>query len=148
VLAADPFASPPVDRLHPVARLIAVLMMLGVVSPAEAQRLAPDQFVSWAPAAGSAAAFPAPSTADTTRVRSGDHRVEGAVIGGVLLGALGAVLGHEICQGGAEPAGGGGGSSCTGATIGGGLIGAVIGGSIGYFLGKSTPKYRPAADSQ
>ncbi len=134
--------------MGPIPRMVAVVIMLGAAVPAQAQRLAPSQFASWQLAAGSSAVFPGPFTADTARVRSGDHRVEGALIGGVLLGALGAWLGHEVCQGGAEPAAGGGGSSCTGATIGSGLIGALIGGAIGYFIGKSTPKYRPAPASQ
>jgi len=128
--------------MAPTPRVLALVLLLGATGPVEAQRAATTRFTTWEPATGSGAAFTGPSRADTARVRSGDHRVEGTAIGGVLLGAVGALVGHEICQNGAEPAGGGGGSSCTGATIGSGLIGALIGGGIGYFLGKSTPKYR------
>jgi hypothetical protein len=131
-----------------IARLVTASIALSAVTPARAQRVAAVQFVGWEPAVGPGAVLAGSAAADTARVRSGDHRVEGAVIGGVLLGALGALLGNEICQGGAQPAAGGGDSSCNGATIGSGLIGAIIGGTIGYFIGKSTPKYRGAPSPQ
>ena len=131
-----------------IARLVTASIALGAAAPVHAQRAVPVHFASWEPATGTSVVFPGPFTADTARVRSGDHRIEGTVIGGVLLGAVGAWLGHEICQGGAQPAAGGGDSSCSGATIGSGLIGAIIGGTIGYFIGKSTPKYRGAPSPQ
>lgn len=75
-------------------------------------------------------------------IKSGDYRLEGVVIGGVLLGGASALLGSLAC--GADPAANGSPRSCAGIALVGGAVGVAVGGVLGYFVGKSLPKYRPA----
>ena len=74
------------------------------------------------------------------RERAGDYRLEGTAVGALLFGALGTWVGSEACRNQPTPIGSGGSSSCTGVTV--GLVGAVLGGGVGYVLGHITPKYR------
>src|SRR5712691_3251454 len=74
------------------------------------------------------------------RARTRDYRIEGTAIGALFLGAVGTWVGTEACRNRATPIGSGAGSSCHGVTV--GLVGAVLGGGVGYVLGRITPKYR------
>jgi len=78
-----------------------------------------------------------------SRANVGDHRFERMLIGALLLGGFGAWVGSESCHNQPEPVATNGGSECAGATLTVGFVGAVIGGGIGYLLGRATPKYRP-----
>src|SRR6266513_2375180 len=73
------------------------------------------------------------------RERVGDYRFEGSAIGALILGGLGTWIGTEACRNQPTPSGTGG-NSCSGITV--GLGSAVLGGAIGYVLGRITPTYR------
>ena len=70
-------------------------------------------------------------------MNAGDYRVEGAVVGGVVLGAAGVLLGSFAC---ADPAADGSPQSCRGSEIGAGAVGFAVGAVLGYFVGRSLPK--------
>ncbi len=78
-----------------------------------------------------------------SRPKVGDYRVEGTVIGGLLMGALGAWVGSESCHNQPTPVAPSSGTACTGTTLTVGFVGAVLGGGLGYLLGRVTPKYGP-----
>ena len=80
-----------------------------------------------------------------SRAKVGDYRFEGTVVGALVLGALGGWIGSESCNNQPTPVASGAGSGCTGATLTVGFVGAVIGGGIGYLLGRGMPKYHPVA---
>ncbi len=74
----------------------------------------------------------------------GDYRYEGLVFGGVVFGALGAYLGSRVsgaCP--LEP-----GIRCEsdqlGQAVALGLVGAGLGGGLGYLVGRFSPKKHPA----
>ena len=60
-----------------------------------------------------------------------DHRWEGIVLGGLLVGLGGALLGNSLCE--AE-------EDCTRPTVGIGLIGATLGVVVGGIVGSTIPK--------
>lgn len=74
-------------------------------------------------------------------IKSGDYRVEGTAVGGVLTGAAGALFGLVTC---ADPGTDGSPRSCTGREWGGAAVGLVVGAVLGYFVGRSIPKYHAA----
>ncbi|MGH9959286.1 MAG: hypothetical protein ACREBC_19540 [Pyrinomonadaceae bacterium] len=63
-----------------------------------------------------------------------DHRWEGLVIGGLLLGSGAAYVGNRLCNDDniAE-------RHCTGSTVGSGLVGAVVGSVTGGLMGARSP---------
>jgi hypothetical protein len=68
----------------------------------------------------------------TDSLQRSDSRYAGLLIGGVVLGAAGALLVHWGCVSySGDPE-----ESCVPQTIGGGAVGAVVGGLIGYFVGR------------
>jgi hypothetical protein len=58
------------------------------------------------------------------------------VVGGAILGLLGALVLGEIC--GSDNAQ----EHCTGTTVGGGLLGAAVGFTVGALVGGQFPKHR------
>lgn len=79
---------------------------------------------------------------DSVTVPQGDYRYEGLVFGGVVFGGLGAWLGSRNygacplepgvpCSGNGDKLGNG---------IAGGLLGAAVGGGLGYLVGRFSPK--------
>jgi hypothetical protein len=72
--------------------------------------------------------------ADSTREHS-DHRWEGGAIGALGLGTLALAVAAAGCN---DPDSGA--TSCTGPVIGSFLVGAVVGGVTGLFIGSSIPK--------
>jgi hypothetical protein len=60
---------------------------------------------------------------------------EGALVGGILGGALGALAGSGLCGQSEEPD-----KNCTGSTILGGMVGALILGIPGALVGGLFPK--------
>jgi hypothetical protein len=77
-----------------------------------------------------------PLAAERAAIRAAvrrSHWREGAIVGAVLVGAAGAVVGAGIC-GAAEH------SSCTGDILGGGLLGAAVGGVAGGLIGAQIGK--------
>jgi hypothetical protein len=78
-----------------------------------------------------------------------DYRYEGLLIGGVPFGTFGFILGHGLTRDcptvpGADCRSGGLGDAVTL-----GLLGAAVGGGLGYLIGRLSPKPPPrtAADS-
>jgi hypothetical protein len=62
---------------------------------------------------------------------SRDYRWEGLVIGAGLMGVAGALLLHSACEAN---------ESCTGPTIGGFALAALVGGVLGGLIGANLPK--------
>ena len=74
------------------------------------------------------------------RLHEGDYRYEGLIFGGVALGALGAYVGSQLSGACALGAGNDCGTDKVGNAIALGLTGAVIGGGLGYLVGRLSPK--------
>jgi len=125
-------------------RLLAPILALTVVVPvcASAQRLSLD-FPAWRPH------FVANSSVDHHVARANlqtkfpDYRLEGTVLGVVLLGGLGLWMGTEVCNNQPQPVGSGGGSSCSALPF--ALVGVAVGGGVGYVLGRITSKHPRSA---
>jgi hypothetical protein len=85
---------------------------------------------------------------DTLLSPQGDYRYEGLAFGGLVFGALGAYLGSrnfESCA--LEPGGDcGNDRNKLGDAIAVGLVGAAVGGGLGYLVGRFSPK-KPRPDS-
>jgi hypothetical protein len=81
-------------------------------------------------AADSASSIPRLELADTVYPRT--YWAEGAVIGGTVLGLLGAVLAGGLCS---DPDSGGGGRTCWDDTLLGLATGLGVGGSLGALIG-------------
>jgi hypothetical protein len=71
------------------------------------------------------------------------HWQEGALVGGVVGGVLGGLLGHALCGLSDEY-----GKDCTGTTVGGFLVGAVLLGFPGALIGGQFPKRRDAPEQR
>jgi hypothetical protein len=65
------------------------------------------------------------------------HWKTGAVVGGVIVGTVGAIAMHGLCQDTREY---GESDLCLGSTIGGALLGALLGGITGALIGGQFPK--------
>lgn len=85
---------------------------------------------------------------DSVPVPRGDYRYEGLAFGGLVFGALGAWLGSR--EFGSCALGAGGGCYGNGDRLGNGilvgLVGAAVGGGLGYLVGRFSPK-RPRPDA-
>ena len=109
-------------------------------APLAGQRLAPspprwEPELRWAPELRSST----PATTARLFPEAPDYRWEGLVVGGVLVGALGAVLGDGFCgYDEIQPT-----HSCVWPTLEGFAIGAVVGGVTGGLLGSLMPKAPP-----
>ena len=124
-----------------------LLVLTGTITPTAlyAQRLAAPTPVGWAPSVHLTASHSQwRSSLTVPRTKVGDYRIEGTVVGSLLLGAFGAWIGSASCQSQPTPVGGSAGPDCTGATLTVGFVGTVLGGGLGYLLGRGTPKYRLA----
>lgn len=113
--------------------LISSILLLAA-GPARGQRLAhpfptaapPVVTVRWAVADSQQRVTPPPT-----------YWLEGGVIGGFLVGALGASLGGGFCGYNDSPQG-----SCTDDVVKGAFFGAALGFSIGALIGGQIPKHR------
>lgn len=112
----------------------------GVSLPAQ-QHAAP--FIRWEPAATS----PEPTTSWRTTPRHsaalGDYRYEGLAFGGVIFGALGVWVGSRISPGCLLEPGVPCPSNKTENAVALGLVGAALGGGLGYLVGRFSPKKPP-----
>ena len=123
-------------RTAPCAlRLLLATLPLRTVS---AQRLV-ELPAPWAPSVGLDSAPLRPPL-----IKSGDYRREGAVVGGILLGAAGLALSGVACPGMTPTIADGSRPSCTGTKLALGGVGLAIGAGLGYLVGWALPKYRPA----
>jgi hypothetical protein len=112
----------------------------GVLLPAQ-QRAAP--FIRWE----SSATTPEPTrswrTAEEKSDDLGDYRYEGLALGGVALGALGVWVGSQLSGACPLEPGVPCNSDKTENAIALGLVGAAVGGGIGYLIGRFSPKRPP-----
>jgi hypothetical protein len=84
---------------------------------------------------------------DTLPLVRGDYRYEGLVFGGLVFGALGAWLGsrdYAICP--TEPGVRCSGTDKLGDAVALGVLGAAVGGGLGYLVGRFSPK-KPHPDT-
>jgi hypothetical protein len=121
--------------------LVGLLQLGGGGLLSAQQRTAP--FIRWE----SSATAPEPAkswqTAEQKSDGLGDYRYEGLAIGGLALGALGVWVGSQISGACALEPGVPCPSNETEQAIGLGLVGAAIGGGIGYLVGRFSPKRPP-----
>jgi len=122
-----------------MSRSLSVLLLAALPVGLSAQRLEHGGWEPWTPTFRVSTNAPASATASSRR----DYRLEGLVVGGLVLGAVGAWIGAEVCHSGPQPVSAGSGESCTGDALVIGLAGAAVGGGIGYLLGRLTPKRSP-----
>jgi hypothetical protein len=126
-------------------RLQFLALILAAATPLEAQYRPIGPAPSRLFAVGSGTASPGVSADTLPKV--GDHRVAGALIGGVLGGAVAYVFASNAggdCTTGVP-------SECSGedgSAVFGALAGAAVGAGFGYLMGRSTPKARPPANVQ
>ena len=88
---------------------------------------------------------PSPLAAEGAAIRAAARRsywLEGAVAGGLVFGAAGAVMAGGFC-GADDRAGGAAYGGCTDEIIGGGLLGAALGGVLGGLVGSRIHKHEP-----
>ncbi len=118
-----------------------LLLLGGEVSLPAQQHAAP--FIRWEPALTSSEPTTSRRTAQGKSEGLGDYRYEGLAFGGVVFGALGVWVGSRVSGGCAlEP-----GIPCPSAetenAIALGLVGAALGGGLGYLVGRLSPKRPP-----
>ncbi len=124
----------------------ALVSLVGLVSASALQAQRPSELGSdWTFKVQSGLSERASRFLVLSRAKVGDYRFEGTVVGALVLGALGGWIGSESCNNQPTPVASGAGSGCAGAALTVGFVGAVIGGGIGYLLGRGTPKYHPVA---
>jgi hypothetical protein len=131
----------PFQPAHPSVSLVTLVLLCAGATPAMGQRAAPAWVSSSAPQLVSAGAPARPAATgavptnlpDTNR---GTYRTEGAIVGALLLGIVGAVLVDKFCA----DDGGGGDEHCTTKTFGGALLGAGVGFTLGGLVGARFPK--------
>lgn len=124
----------------PRALVLACLSNLVMAGSLSAQR-AETRLAQWEPPVLGPSG-PGLPTPDSTALPRGDYRYEGLVFGGVVFGALGAWLGsRDFASCPTEP-----GAECygnrdkVGNGIALGLVGAAVGGGLGYLVGRFSPK--------
>jgi hypothetical protein len=126
--------------------VLTALLHLGAAASLPAQQR-PAPFLGWEPAALShGPTTPGSRTPDSSE-DLGDYRYEGLAFGGLVFGAAGAWAGSQISGGCVlEP-----GVPChtdkaeTAVAL--GLAGAVLGGGLGYLVGRFSPKRPPRVET-
>jgi hypothetical protein len=127
----------------PRTLLLIGLLQLVVLGSLPAQRASPP-FAQWTPSAEfagpTATGLPQPDSIAESR---GDYRYEGLAFGGLVFGALGAWLGSRDFAGACPlepgtPCGGNRDNLGNGIAV--GLVGAAVGGGVGYLVGRLSPK--------
>jgi outer membrane lipoprotein SlyB len=106
------------------------------LSPASGQRLGPPVFAPFVADLATGATVSRPVRLFPP---APDYRWEGLVVGGVIVGALGAMLGGGFCGYDDSAVN----KNCTWQTIEGFVIGALVGGVTGGLLGSAIPKPPP-----
>lgn len=122
------------------------LLNLGVVVSLAAQQHKPG-FVRWEPPAASLAraqTWPAHQR-DTVLVPRRDYRYEGLAFGGIVFGAAGAWLGWNVGVGCPLVPGANCEPDRLGNAVAVGLVGAALGGGLGYLVGRFSPKPPPGS---
>jgi hypothetical protein len=129
------------------ALLVSGLLAAALTTSGGAQQRSAT-FARWDPPAvgeltwGSASQFRRAPTAGGGR----DYRYEGLMIGGLALGALGAWVGSQLRDACPTEPGVGCDSESVGNAVTLGLVGAAIGGGLGYLVGRLSSKAEPVAE--
>jgi hypothetical protein len=127
--------------MRPVFILVGLLHLGGGVSLPAQQRAA--AFIRWEPSAAGPELTRSWQSAEREPDALGDYRYEGLAIGGLSLGALGVWVGSQLSAGCAIQPGGGCYTDKTESAIVLGLVGAALGGGVGYLVGRFSPKRPP-----
>jgi hypothetical protein len=126
------------------ALLVSGLLAAALTTTGGAQQQ-PATFARWTPHA--AGEFERGSAPDIERVAaagdSRDYRYEGLVVGGLAIGAFGAWVGSQITLACPIESGSECGTDKLGTAVALGLVGAAIGGGLGYLVGRLSPKSEP-----
>ena len=118
--------------------VVTALLHLGMASLPAQQREAP--FLRWEPGALSHEPTTSAQTAGGITENLGDYRYEGLALGGLVLGAAGVWVGSRISVGCPLEAGVPCPSNKAENAVALGLAGAVLGGGLGYLVGRFSPK--------
>jgi hypothetical protein len=128
--------------MHRVLVLTGLLLVQALALEAQQH---PRAFEAWnaRDAAGRATELAAPLRLNSVQVPRRDYRYEGLLVGGVAFGAVGAWLGSRITEAcPTEP-----GVDCRPDRLGNavalGLVGAALGGGVGYLVGRLSSKSSP-----
>jgi hypothetical protein len=129
-------------------RALALGILLGplVAMPLAAQRSS-NGFQPWEPPPHTLESRDAPAVPalHLGRLPRRDYRYEGLFIGGLAFGTLGAVVGHGLSQACPTVPG----ADCEPDRLGNavtvGLVGAAVGGGLGFLIGWLSPKPNPVA---
>jgi hypothetical protein len=121
--------------------LVGLLHLGGGVSLPAQQRAAP--FIRWEPSAHSPEFTRSWRSAERESDGLRDYRYEGLALGGVALGALGVWAGSQLSAACPLQPGGDCYNNRTENAIALGLVGAAVGGGVGYLIGRFSPKRPP-----
>jgi hypothetical protein len=131
----------------PMRRLVIAAGLVGMLMPGRlmAQYQSPT-FARWeARAAAGQEARWAARWADSLEVPRRDYRYEGLLVGGVAMGALAAWIGSRVTQSCPTEPGVECGPDRLGNAVALGLVGAALGGGLGYVIGRLSAKPSRAA---
>jgi hypothetical protein len=128
------------------ALLVSGLLAAAFATTGGAQQQ-PARFASWEPRAAGELEWSSTPDIGRAAVAAGgrDYRYEGLVVGGLALGAFGAWVGSHLTAGCPTEPGVGCVSDKVGNAVTLGLIGAAIGGGLGYLVGRLSSKAEPVA---
>jgi len=127
--------------------LVTGLVLLGGGGSLPAQQLAAP-FIRWEPAVTSPEPTTSRPTAQGTSEGLGDYRYEGLAFGGVVFGALGVWVGSRVSGGCALEPGVPCPSNETENAVALGVVGAALGGGLGYLVGRLSPKRPPRIETE
>ncbi len=136
-----PFAPSRPHKMRTGLLLTGLLHLGGGVSLPAQQHTAP--FIRWEPSATSTAPTKSWRTPERKSAAIGDYRYEGLAFGGVVLGPLGTWMGSQLSAACPLEPGTPCGSDKVEQAVTLGLVGAVVGGGLGYLVGRFSPK-RPS----
>ncbi len=105
----------------------------------------PRTFEAWnaRPAPERAGEPTVPLRLTSVQVPRQDHRYEGLLVGGIVLGAVGAWVGSRITLACPTEPGADCGTDRLGNAVALGLVGAAVGGGLGYIVGRFSAKADP-----